>query len=158
MLTTTATPNTVVGTGRVNPSERPSAVAQTASRTPDPISTIHASTTHHSSAPSCRWPGTAPLVRCRLRAHPFSPARGSTSRPGFPRVTRMTDADREHPSIARFRAELAARGGTGEIRVLPDSVHTAALAAQALGCEVGAIANSLLFDAGGEPVLILTSG
>jgi prolyl-tRNA editing enzyme YbaK/EbsC (Cys-tRNA(Pro) deacylase) len=37
-------------------------------------------------------------------------------------------------------------------------VHTAALAAAALGCEVGAIANSLLFDAGGRPVLILTSG
>jgi prolyl-tRNA editing enzyme YbaK/EbsC (Cys-tRNA(Pro) deacylase) len=37
-------------------------------------------------------------------------------------------------------------------------VHTAALAAEALGCEVGAIANSLLFDAGGAPVLILTSG
>ena len=32
------------------------------------------------------------------------------------------------------------------------------LAAAALGCEVGAIANSLLFDADGEPVLILTSG
>jgi len=42
--------------------------------------------------------------------------------------------------------------------VLPDSVHTAALAAQALGCEVGAIANSLLFDADSSPVLILTSG
>ena len=42
--------------------------------------------------------------------------------------------------------------------ILPDSVHTAALAAAALGCEVGAIANSLLFDADGEPVLILTSG
>ena len=64
----------------------------------------------------------------------------------------------EHPSIARFRAELAARGGTGEIVVLPDSVHTAALAAEALGCEVGAIANSLLFDADGSPVLVLTSG
>jgi prolyl-tRNA editing enzyme YbaK/EbsC (Cys-tRNA(Pro) deacylase) len=37
-------------------------------------------------------------------------------------------------------------------------VHTAALAAQALGCEVGAIANSLLFDADGSPVLVLTSG
>jgi prolyl-tRNA editing enzyme YbaK/EbsC (Cys-tRNA(Pro) deacylase) len=37
-------------------------------------------------------------------------------------------------------------------------VHTAALAAEALGCEVGAIANSLVFDAGGRPVLILTSG
>jgi prolyl-tRNA editing enzyme YbaK/EbsC (Cys-tRNA(Pro) deacylase) len=64
----------------------------------------------------------------------------------------------EHPSIARFRAELAARGGTGEIVVLPDSVHTAALAAEALDCEVGAIANSLLFDSDGAPVLILTSG
>jgi len=64
----------------------------------------------------------------------------------------------EHPSIARFRAELARRGGTGEIRVLPDSVHTAALAAEALGCEVGAIANSLLFATDDGPVLILTSG
>lgn len=64
----------------------------------------------------------------------------------------------EHPSITRFRDEHAARGGTGEIVVLPDSVHTAALAAEALGCEVGAIANSLLFDADGSPVLILTSG
>lgn len=64
----------------------------------------------------------------------------------------------EHPGIARFRAEHARRGGTGRIVILPDSVHTAALAAQALGCEVGAIANSLLFDAGGSPVLILTSG
>jgi prolyl-tRNA editing enzyme YbaK/EbsC (Cys-tRNA(Pro) deacylase) len=64
----------------------------------------------------------------------------------------------EHPSITSFRAELARLGGTGEIVVLPDSVHTAALAAEALGCEVGAIANSLLFDADGSPVLILTSG
>ncbi len=64
----------------------------------------------------------------------------------------------EHPSIARFRAEHAARGGEGEIVILPDSVHTAALAAEALGCPVGAIANSLLFDADGTPVLILTSG
>ncbi len=69
----------------------------------------------------------------------------------------------EHPSIARFRTELRARGGTGEIRVLPDAVHTAALAAAALGCETGAIANSLLFavpDGSPEPVplLLLTSG
>lgn len=64
----------------------------------------------------------------------------------------------EHSAIARFRSEHTLRGGTGEIRILPDGVHTAALAAQALGCEVGAIANSLLFDADGSPVLILTSG
>jgi len=69
----------------------------------------------------------------------------------------------EHPTIARFRDELEARGGRGRIVVLPDSVHTAALAAEALGCEVGAIANSLLFaaataDGDRVPVLILTSG
>jgi prolyl-tRNA editing enzyme YbaK/EbsC (Cys-tRNA(Pro) deacylase) len=64
----------------------------------------------------------------------------------------------EHPAIRRFRDEHRQRGGTGEVVILPDSVHTAALAADALGCEVGAIANSLLFDAGGSPVLILTSG
>lgn len=64
----------------------------------------------------------------------------------------------DHPSIALFREEHQRRGGTGEIVILPDSVHTAALAADALGCAVGAIANSLLFDADGSPVLILTSG
>ena len=64
----------------------------------------------------------------------------------------------EHPAITRFRDALAAHGGAGQIVVLPDSVHTAALAAQALGCEVGAIANSLLFDADGAPAMILTSG
>ena len=64
----------------------------------------------------------------------------------------------EHPSITRFRDEHARLGGTGEVVILPDSVHTAALAAEALGCEVGAIANSLLFDADGAPALILTSG
>jgi prolyl-tRNA editing enzyme YbaK/EbsC (Cys-tRNA(Pro) deacylase) len=49
---------------------------------------------------------------------------------------------------------VAARAG----RRAAESAHTAALAAQALGCEVGAIANSLLFDAADRPVLILTSG
>ena len=64
----------------------------------------------------------------------------------------------EHPAVTRFRAALREAGGTGRVVVLPDSVHTAALAAEALGCEVGAIANSLLFDADARPVLVLTSG
>ena len=42
--------------------------------------------------------------------------------------------------------------------MLPDAVHTAAAAAAALGVEVGQIANSLIFDADGEPLLVLTSG
>ena len=68
------------------------------------------------------------------------------------------DTVAEHPSVRTFRAAWEAAGGAGRVVVLPDSVHTAALAAEALGCEVGAIANSLLFDSEGAPVLILTSG
>jgi prolyl-tRNA editing enzyme YbaK/EbsC (Cys-tRNA(Pro) deacylase) len=64
----------------------------------------------------------------------------------------------EHPSITEFRTALHHAGGTGRIVVLPASVHTAQLAADALGCAVGAIANSLLFACDGAPVLILTSG
>nr|WP_237419081.1 YbaK/EbsC family protein [Kitasatospora sp. SID7827] len=41
---------------------------------------------------------------------------------------------------------------------MADSTRTAAEAAAALGCEVGAIANSLVFLSDGEPVLVLTSG
>ena len=70
----------------------------------------------------------------------------------------MSTPSDEHAAITRFRGALSAKGGTGEIVVLPDTVHTAPLAAAALGCEVGAIANSLLFDADGAPVLVLTSG
>lgn len=41
---------------------------------------------------------------------------------------------------------------------MPDSTHTAAEAAAAVGCEVGAIVKSLVFLADGEPVLVLVSG
>jgi prolyl-tRNA editing enzyme YbaK/EbsC (Cys-tRNA(Pro) deacylase) len=64
----------------------------------------------------------------------------------------------EPAAVTRFKEAHSAVGGEGRVVILPDSVHTAALAAEALGCPVGAIANSLVFDAGGSPVLILTSG
>src|SRR5215510_1205476 len=64
----------------------------------------------------------------------------------------------EHAAVTRFKEAHTAAGGGGDVVILPDSVHTAALAAEALGCEVGAIANSLIFDGDGTPVLILTSG
>lgn len=53
---------------------------------------------------------------------------------------------------------LRERGARGEIVVLPEKAPTAATAAAQLGCEVGAIANSLIFDADGAPLLVLTSG
>lgn len=69
----------------------------------------------------------------------------------------MTD-DLSHRGIDRVMAALRAHGWDGTVRTFPDGVRTAKAAAEALGCEVGAIANSLLFDAAGQPVLILTSG
>ncbi len=53
---------------------------------------------------------------------------------------------------------LRAAGIAGEIVLLPDSAATAPLAAAALGVEVGAIANSLVFFSDGEPLLVMTSG
>jgi prolyl-tRNA editing enzyme YbaK/EbsC (Cys-tRNA(Pro) deacylase) len=53
---------------------------------------------------------------------------------------------------------LRSAGIAGEIVVLPDAASTAVLAAQALGVEVGAIANSLVFWSDGEPLLVMTSG
>ncbi|MFI5708269.1 YbaK/EbsC family protein [Kribbella sp. NPDC051620] len=63
-----------------------------------------------------------------------------------------------HPNVQRVADALAAAGATGQIKILDDAVPTAAAAAAELGCEVGAIANSLIFDGDGAPVLILTSG
>lgn len=55
-------------------------------------------------------------------------------------------------------SELRGLGVEGQVRELPEPAPTAATAAAQLGCEVGAIANSLVFNADGEPLLILTSG
>jgi prolyl-tRNA editing enzyme YbaK/EbsC (Cys-tRNA(Pro) deacylase) len=63
-----------------------------------------------------------------------------------------------HPNVAAVTQALTAAGATGDVRLLPDAVHTAAAAAAALGVEVGQIANSLVFDADGAPLLVLTSG
>ncbi len=67
-----------------------------------------------------------------------------------------------HRNVELVVADLTARGADPErvarLQVLPDAVTTAAAAAAALGIEVGQIANSLLFDADGAPLLVMTSG
>ncbi|MDQ1484754.1 MAG: hypothetical protein QOJ62_447 [Actinomycetota bacterium] len=63
-----------------------------------------------------------------------------------------------HPNAVRVREALRAAGVTGGVTVLDESARTAAEAAAALGVEVGQIANSLVFAADGEPLLVLTSG
>ncbi|MBF4571144.1 YbaK/EbsC family protein [Herbiconiux sp. VKM Ac-1786] len=70
----------------------------------------------------------------------------------------MTD-ERQLPERSRIvQQHLIDAGIDARVRELPSSTRTAAEAAEALGCEVGAIASSLLFLADGEPVLVMTSG
>lgn len=69
----------------------------------------------------------------------------------------------DHPAVATVRQTLRGLAVEGEVRVLDDHVRTAALAAAALGIEVGAIANSLVFrvtetDGSQTPLLVMASG
>jgi prolyl-tRNA editing enzyme YbaK/EbsC (Cys-tRNA(Pro) deacylase) len=63
-----------------------------------------------------------------------------------------------HPRVAAVGRLLRDAGAAGEVRVLSAEVRTAAAAAAELGVPVGAIANSLVFVAAGQPLLIMTSG
>lgn len=73
-------------------------------------------------------------------------------------MARMSDVT-SLPARSRLVADALARAGApGQVMELPSSARTAPEAAAALGCEVGAIANSLVFLADGSPLLVLTSG
>ncbi|GII22042.1 YbaK/EbsC family protein [Planosporangium mesophilum] len=69
-----------------------------------------------------------------------------------------------HPNAQAVQDALDSAGARdaenqpSAVRILPDAVHTAVAAAAALGVAVGQIANSLIFDADGEALLVLTSG
>jgi prolyl-tRNA editing enzyme YbaK/EbsC (Cys-tRNA(Pro) deacylase) len=61
-------------------------------------------------------------------------------------------------AVDRVVAALEAAGVDADVRRFDVPVPTATAAAEALRCEVGAIANSLVFDADGTPLLVLASG
>jgi prolyl-tRNA editing enzyme YbaK/EbsC (Cys-tRNA(Pro) deacylase) len=58
----------------------------------------------------------------------------------------------------RFSDAAAAAGLAPDVRRFPEGTRTADDAARAIGCDVGQIVKSLVFLAGDEPVLALTSG
>ena len=63
-----------------------------------------------------------------------------------------------HPNGKRVQDALDAAGVQGRIIETIDASPTAATAAAQLDIEVGQVCNSLIFDADGEPLLVLTSG
>jgi prolyl-tRNA editing enzyme YbaK/EbsC (Cys-tRNA(Pro) deacylase) len=64
------------------------------------------------------------------------------------------------PSAQKVQDALRAAGFSNSVVELPDSARTAAEAAAAVGCEVGQIVKSLLFEArpSGRAVLVAASG
>jgi prolyl-tRNA editing enzyme YbaK/EbsC (Cys-tRNA(Pro) deacylase) len=63
-----------------------------------------------------------------------------------------------HPTAHKVQERLHDRGLDVDVRVLPDSTRTAAEAGAAVGCEVGQIVKSLVFVAGGAPLMCLCAG
>jgi prolyl-tRNA editing enzyme YbaK/EbsC (Cys-tRNA(Pro) deacylase) len=63
-----------------------------------------------------------------------------------------------HPNAQNVATALTALGVRGQVRELDSAARTAQEAAELLGIEVGAVCNSLIFDADGVPLLVLTSG
>ncbi len=61
-------------------------------------------------------------------------------------------------AVDRVVAALRSAGVQADVRRFDRPVPTAAAAAEALGCSVAAIANSLVFDADGAPLLVVASG
>lgn len=75
----------------------------------------------------------------------------------------MTDrrenaAPKRTRSADRVRAYLDEHGLADEIVTFEQSTKTAQMAADAMGCELGQIVKSLVFIAGGTPVLALVAG
>lgn len=70
----------------------------------------------------------------------------------------MTDIEELHPSARRVAEALGQRGVTGPFLEFDASTKTAAHAARALACDVGAIASCLVFVLDAEPVVIIKSG
>lgn len=61
-------------------------------------------------------------------------------------------------AVQRFREASAALGFHPDVKTMEKSTHTAQEAAEAVGCDVGAIVKSLVFLADEEALLVLVSG
>ena len=70
----------------------------------------------------------------------------------------MTGIDDLHPSARRVAEVLIGGGAQGPFLEFDATTKTAADAARALGCDVGAIASCLVFVLDDEPVVVIKSG
>jgi len=113
-------------------------------------------------APTPMSSGTSPGMPSALSSGMSSGMSTTAQHPGVNADgtldTSAPDVSGLHPNAATVARALARLGVAGVVRELPERAATAADAAALLGIEVGAVANSLIFDADGQPLLVLTSG
>src|SRR5262245_49415922 len=103
-----------------------------------------------SNATDPSWPRRNVTTAPTVRRHPTRPYRTRPRRADI--VARVSKA------IDRFLGAAEVLGHPVEVRRFPEGTKTAEDAARAIGCQVGQIVKSLVFVAGDEPVLALTSG
>jgi prolyl-tRNA editing enzyme YbaK/EbsC (Cys-tRNA(Pro) deacylase) len=70
----------------------------------------------------------------------------------------MTEDLLARPAVQRVRDALREKAARHDVIALTETARTAQDAANALGCEVGAIVKSLVFAVGGKPVMALVAG
>lgn len=100
----------------------------------------------------------SPATQTDFETDPTASGLDPFTRAGIPAVGSCAVTQHDHPNVEKVAAALSEAGIRGEIRILPDAARTAVAAAEALGIEVGQIANSLVFSADGGPLLIMASG
>ncbi|SMX78268.1 peptidyl-dipeptidase Dcp [Brevibacterium sp. 239c] len=105
-------------------------------------------------------PDVAPLLRRRGLAEPVNESAAEDEESAeVVEPSAVSEVEpKEHRNHAEVAQVLEAKGIEPQIKLFTDATPTAASAAEKVGVEVGAIANSLIFASGGEPVLIMTSG
>ncbi|RBP63463.1 peptidyl-dipeptidase Dcp [Brevibacterium sanguinis] len=86
------------------------------------------------------------------------PAAGAPESTADSAGTSSVRGPRAHPNHDAVSQVLRAHGIEPRITLFHEPATTAVAAAEKLGIDVGAIANSLIFQVAGEPVLIMTSG
>jgi prolyl-tRNA editing enzyme YbaK/EbsC (Cys-tRNA(Pro) deacylase) len=86
--------------------------------------------------------------------HPFA----AVGAPGSLRGVEPTPGEELQPATRRVVEAAAARGVEVAVRRFPEGTRTAADAARAIGCDVGAIAKSIVLTSDDGPILVLTSG
>jgi len=79
-------------------------------------------------------------------------------KPAAPVTTTRTQQTYRFSAVNRFESYLARTEYSVTVRSFPAGTRTATEAAHAVGCELGQIVKSLVFTAGGAPVVVLVSG